>query len=112
MADMGVGNKAEAKPPEERGVSPAEPQTHGGGETKEVEGETPEEHVRMRIQPSSAPFSRYRTSVGHDNYQGRSGLPASLTTAEIKPPVEPGQGRIVQADEEEVSAGCCKCVIM
>jgi hypothetical protein len=28
-----------------------------------------------------------------------------MTTADVKPPVEPGQGRIVQADEEEVSAG-------
>jgi hypothetical protein len=111
MGNLGAGNKAEAKPPEEREVLPAEPQTHGGGERKEAEGETREEHARMRIQPSPAPFSRHRTSVGHENYQGRSGLPAGLTTADIKPPVASGQRRIVDS-EDEVKAGCCKCVIM
>jgi hypothetical protein len=108
MANMGVDYKT----PEEHEVLPAEPQTHGRRETKETEGETSEEHVRMRIEPSPAPFSRYRTSVGHENYQGRSGLPASLTTADIKAPVAPGQGRIVHSGEEEANAGCCKCVIM
>jgi hypothetical protein len=103
MANKGVGNKTDAKSPEEL---PVEFETHGGGERK---GETAGEPAQMRMQP---PFSRYRTSVGHENRQGRSGLPTSLTTADIKPPVAPGQGRTEQSGEDEANAGCCKCVIM
>ena len=106
---MGVGNKTDARPPEEL---PVELETHGGSERKGGKGKTAEEPAQMRMQPSGAPFSRYRTSVGHENHQGRSGLPASLTTADIKPPVAPGQGRTEQSGEDEANSGCCKCVIM
>ncbi|KAH9059978.1 hypothetical protein EDB87DRAFT_1577336 [Lactarius vividus] len=111
MADF-VDNDTEVKPPEERRAPPAEPQINGRNPTKEGRpGETIEEHVRTRTQPSPAPFSRYQRSMGHENYEGRSGLSSDLTTAEIEPPVSPGQGRTAQG-EEELEAGCCKCVIM
>ena len=111
MTDMGVGYNSEVKPPTERGAQKAEPQTNGGFKQTEAEGGS-EEHVRMRIQPSPAPFSRYRTSVEHEDHEGRSRLPASLTTADIKTPAVPGHGRIVHGGEDEASEGCCKCVIM
>jgi hypothetical protein len=112
MADIFVDDKTEVKPPDEREAPPIEPQINGGRDaTKEGRvSETVEEHVRMRMQPSPAPFSRYQRSMGHENNEGRSGLPSGVTTADIKPPVSSGQGRMVQSEEEE--AGCCKCVIM
>ncbi|KAF8269385.1 hypothetical protein EI94DRAFT_993045 [Lactarius quietus] len=114
MAHM-VDKNAEVEPPDERGPSPVEPQVDGReGPTKEGrEDETFEEHVRTRMQPSPAPFSRYQRSVGHENHEGRSGLSSSLTTADIKPPVSSGPRRAaVQGGDDELEAGCCKCVIM
>lgn len=107
MTDMSAGQDAEVHLSAEHGV----PQTLGGGKQTKEEGDRPEsaEHVRMRIQPSPAPFSRYRTSVEHE---GRSRLPAGLTTADIKTPAVSGNGRIVHGGEEELGEGCCKCVIM
>jgi len=110
MTDMSAGHDAEVNLSTEHGVPIGVPQTKGGGkQTKE--GDRPESagHVRMRIQPSPAPFSRYRTSVEHE---GRSRLPAGLTTADIKTPAVSGNGRIVHGGEEELREGCCKCVIM
>jgi hypothetical protein len=107
MTDMSAGHDAEVDLSTEPGV----PQTKGGGLQTKEEGDRPEsgEHVRMRIQPSPAPFSRYRTSAEHE---GRSRLPAGLTTADIKTPAVSGNGRIAHGGEEELSEGCCKCVIM
>lgn len=116
MADMSTGYNAEVSSPTERGVPSAEPQSEVGGESRRVskaERADSEEHVRMRIQPSPAPFSRYQTSAGHEDHEGRSRLPAGLTTADIKPPAESGQGRRIHGGEEEQDGtGCCKCVIM
>ena len=120
MAGVGVAYKAEDEPPIERDVPTPVPRSSGGGKRKrpkegEGDGErvASEEHVRMRIQPSPAPFSRYQTSVGHEEHEGRSRLPAGLTTADIKPPAAPGQGPTLhRGEEEQESAGCCKCVIM
>lgn len=114
MADIIVEDNIEVKPTDE---PPIAPQINGGGDaTKEgEEGETVEEHVRMRMQPSPAPFSRYQRSMGHENnvaYEGRSGLSPGLTTADIKPPVSSGQERVARSGEEDMEAGCCKCVIM
>ncbi|KAI9450217.1 hypothetical protein BJY52DRAFT_1419621 [Lactarius psammicola] len=109
MADIAVDNNTEAKPPDERRPPPVEPQINGGEDpTKERgSGETVEEHVRTRTQPSPAPFSRYQRSMGHENHEGRSGLSSDLTTADIKPPVS----RTVQGGEEELEAGCCKMAL-
>ena len=114
MADIIVDNNTEVEPPDERGLPPVKPRINGGGRPKKEgeSGETVEEHVRTRMQPSPAPFSRYQRSMGHENHEGRSGLSSELTTADIKPPVSPRQGRTVQGGEEELEAGCCKCVIM
>jgi hypothetical protein len=114
MADMSAGHDAEVNSSTEHGVPIAVPQIKGGGKQKKEEGDRPElaEHVRMRIQPSPAPFSRYRTSVEHEDHEGRSRLPAGLTTAEIKTPAISGNGRIAHGGEDEPSEGCCKCVIM
>ncbi|KAH9031206.1 hypothetical protein EDB85DRAFT_1865921 [Lactarius pseudohatsudake] len=112
MADLVVDDNSEVKPPEERRMPPIKPRINGRDPTKEGRpGETVEEHVRTRTQPSPAPFSRYQRSMGHENHEGRSGLSSELTTADIKPSVSPGQGRTAQG-EEELEAGCCKCVIM
>jgi hypothetical protein len=116
MTAMGTGYSAEVGSPAERGVPSVELQSDASGEPRresKAESADPEEHVRMRIQPSPAPFSRYQTSAGHEDHEGRSRLPAGLTTADIKPPAESGQGRRVHSGEEEQDgAGCCKCVIM
>ena len=114
MADIMVHQNAEVKPPDERGAPLVEPQINSGEDpTKEGRvDETVEEHVRMRMQPSPAPFSRYQRSVGHENPEGRSGLSSDFTTADAKPPVSAGSRRTVQDREEELEAGCCKCVIM
>ena len=116
MTDMGVRYNAEVGPPTERDVPSAESQSDVRSESRrESKGERTdsEEHVRMRIQPSPAPFSRYQTSAGLEDHERRSRLPAGLTTADIKPPTESGQGRRVHSEEEEQDgAGCCKCVIM
>jgi hypothetical protein len=108
MVDMGVGRNAEVDPPT------SEPQINGGDkQMKDAAGERPssEVHVRMRMQPSPAPFSRYQTSGEHEEHEGRSRLPAGLTTADVKTPAVPGHGRTVHG-EDEPSSGCCKCVIM
>lgn len=98
MADITVDDKnTEVKPPG-RGGPPVVPQEDP------TRDETVEEHVRMRMQPSPAPFSRYQRSVGHEN--------EDLTTADIKPPVSSVPRRTVQGSGEELEAGCCKCVIM
>ena len=103
MAEITVDKNAEAKPPE--------PQMNSGeAPMKEGREEKVEEHVRMRMQPSPAPFSRYQRSAEHEN-EGRSGLSTGLTTADIKPPVSEGPRRTVPGGEE-LEAGCCKCVIM
>lgn len=105
MADI---KNSEVEPPdEERGAPPVERQINGARK----QDETVEEHVRMRMQPSPAPFSRYQRSVGHENHEGRSGLSSNLTTADIKP-ASSGPRGTVQDREEELEAGCCKCVIM
>lgn len=109
MADIIVDNDTGAEPLDEHGAPPVEPQINGGGHS--TEGETVHEHVRMRMQPSPAPFSRYQRSM-HENHEGRSGLPSDLTTADIKPPVPSGHGRTVQDREDELDGGCCQCVIM
>ena len=110
MADIFVDDNTEANLPDEREAPPIEPQINGEDATKEARvSETVEEHVQMRMQPSPAPFSRYQRSTGHENNEGRSGLSSDLTTADLKPPVSSGPSRIV---EEEMDAGCCKCVIM
>lgn len=114
MTDIDVGHEAEMKPRTERGVPPAEPQTDGGGgkQTEEERAEW-EENAGMRTRPSPAPFSRYQTSVGQENHEGRSRLPAGLTTVDSKPDALSGQGRTVHGGgEEQDGAGCCKCVIM
>ena len=64
---------------------------NGGDDTTEGRGETAEEHVRMRVQPSPALFSRY---------QRRYGSWSGLTTADIKLPVSSGPRRTVQGGEE------------
>jgi len=109
MTDIRVSYEAEVKEQEFR---PAELPTDEEG--KEMGGERPglEEHVRMRIQPSPAPFSRYQASAGDENHEGQSRLPAGLTTADIKPSAVPRQGRIVHHGEDQVGVSCCKCVIM
>jgi hypothetical protein len=116
MTDMSVGYNAEDSSPTDRGAPFAEPQSDVRGEPRrESKGERTdsEEHVRMRIQPSPAPFSRYQMSAEHEDHEGRSRLPAGLTTADIKPPAVSGQGRRMHGGEEEQDgAGCCKCVIM
>ncbi len=115
MTDMDAGRNAEASSPTERSVPSDEPQTDARGEPRrESKGESAEteEHVRMRMQPSPAPFSRYQTSIGHEDHEGRSRLPAGLTTADIKPPAMSEQGRRVYGGEEQDGAGCCKCIIM
>jgi hypothetical protein len=111
MVDMGVGRNVEVDPPTERDVLTLEAQINGGDkQIKDGAGERPESEVpvRMRMQPSPAPFSRYQTSGEHEEHEGRSRLPAGLTTADVK---TPGHGRIVHG-EDEPSSGCCKCVIM
>ena len=113
MADMSVGHRSEADSPTEPSLPYDEPQT--GEPRRESKGESTEseDRVRMRIQPSPAPFSRYQPSAGHQDHEGRSRLPAGLTTADIKPPAMSGQGRRVHTGEEEKDvAGCCKCIIM
>lgn len=109
MADIAVDDHIELKHPDEREAPPIEPQMNGDASKEGRVGETIEEHVRIRKQPSPAPFSRYQRSMGHEN-EGR--LPTDLTTADIKPPVSSVQGRTVQGGEEDMGAGCCKCVIM
>ena len=114
MTDTSVGYNEEVGSPTERGVPSREPHIDVRGEARrESKGESAdsEEHVRMRIQPSPAPFSRYQAS--HEDHEGRSRLPAGLTTADIKPHADSGQGRRVHGEEEEQDgAGCCKCIIM
>jgi hypothetical protein len=113
MTDMGADHRAEASSPTEHSVPSDEPQA--GELRRESKGESAEseDHVRMRIQPSPAPFSRYQTSTAHQDHEGRSRLPAGLTTADIKPPAMSSQGRRVHVGEEEKDgAGCCKCIIM
>ena len=114
MTDMSAGHDIEVDSSTERDVPIAVPQTKGRGKQTKEEGDRPEsaEHVRMRIQRSPAPFSRYQTSVEHEDHEGRSRLPAGLTTADIKTPAVSGNGRIVHGGEDEPSEGCCKCVIM
>ena len=113
MTDMSVGHRAEAGSVTEHSVASDEPQTSDPGRESKGERAESEKHVRMRIQPSPAPFSRYQTSTGHQDHEGQSRLPAGLTTADIKPPAMPGQGRRVHGGEEEQDgAGCCKCIIM
>lgn len=113
MTDMSVGHRAEAGSPTEHSVPSDEPQTDEPmRESKEERAES-EEYVRMRIQPSPAPFSRYQTSTGQQGHEERSKLTAGLTTADIKPPAMSGQGRRVHGGEEEQDGtGCCKCIIM
>jgi hypothetical protein len=113
MTDMSVGHRAETGSPTEHSVPSDELQTDEPRRESIGERAESEEHVRMRIQPSPAPFSRYQTSAGHQDHEGRSRLPAGLTTADIKPPAMSGQGRRVHGGEEEQDgAGCCKCIIM
>src|SRR6267154_2230583 len=110
---MSADHRAEAGEPTEYSVPSDEPRT--GEPRRESKGERAEseEHVRMRIlQPSPAPFSRYQTSAGDQDHEGRSRLPAGVTTADIKPPAMSGQGRRVHGEEEQDEAGCCKCIIM
>jgi hypothetical protein len=115
MTDMSMDHKTEASSPTERDVPSEEPPTGVRGEPRRVsKGDVAglEEHARMRMQPSLAPYSRYQTSAGHEDHEGRSRLPAGLTTADIKPPAMSGQGRRVHGGEEQEGAGCCKCIIM
>jgi hypothetical protein len=111
MTDMGVGRNAEVDPPAEHDMPTSEPQINGvGKQMKEAtsKGLGSEGHVRTRTQPSSAPFSRYQTAE-HEDGEGRSRLPAGLTTADVKAPAVPG--RTVHGEDER-NEGCCKCVIM
>src|SRR5579863_4448795 len=98
MADMGVVHNAQVNPLTERDAPTSEPQINGRGkQMKEATINRPESevHVRTRTQPSPAPFSRYQTSVEHEDYEERSRLPAGLTTAEVKMP-----GRTVHGEDE------------
>jgi hypothetical protein len=112
MTDMEVGRNAEVDPPTERDMPTSGPQINGvSKQMREATSERPgsEEHVRTRIQPSPSPFSRYQTAVEHEEGEGRSRLPAGLTTADVKTPAVPGR---TLHGEDEPSEGCCKCVIM
>jgi hypothetical protein len=104
MTDMGAGRNAEVDSATERDLPTSEINVRGE-QMKEVMSKRPvsEERVQTRLQPSPAPFSRYQTSVEHEDLEERSRLPAGLTTAD--------HGRIVHG-EDESNEGCCKCVIM
>jgi len=111
MTDMGVGRNAEVDPPAERDMPTSEPQINGvSKQMKEATSKRlgSEGHVRTRIQPSPAPFSRYQTAE-HEDGEGRSRLPAGLTTADVKALAVP---RRTVHGEDEPREGCCKCVIM